>query len=93
MSETDIEQGDRWGSALAEQLDATDFGVVCLTPESLHADWLLFEAGSLSKRVGKARVVPYLYELAPTDVPWPLAQFQAAKANKEDTRKMIHVMN
>jgi hypothetical protein len=49
MSEHDIDKGTRGLPAIAQQLEETQFGLICLTPESMNAPWLLFEAGALSK--------------------------------------------
>ncbi len=46
MSEHDINAGARWGAALNSELEACHFGLLCITPENLNSDWLLFEAGS-----------------------------------------------
>src|SRR5262245_41263467 len=60
MSDRDIEAGQRWGSEIADRLQQTDFGIICVTPENLGAAWLLFESGALAKAVDTARVVPVL---------------------------------
>src|SRR3954469_20494730 len=51
LSTQDLTAGMRWGSELASQLERTDFGVICLTPDNLQAPWILFEAGALAKAV------------------------------------------
>ena len=56
MSETDIDAGSRWAAELAKQLEETNFGIICLTPESLTSPWSLFEAGALSKSIRDSRV-------------------------------------
>jgi len=70
-------------------------GIICLTPENLSAEWLLFEAGALSKiRDPKTRVWTYLLaDLKTQHIKEPLAMFQATVAEKEDTRKLIHSVN
>lgn len=93
MSAADIEKGTRWSSDIAGQLEETRVGIVCLTPDSLEAPWIHFEAGALSKTVQKTYVCPYLLEVEPTDIKGPLVQFQAARANKDDTRKLLHTIN
>ena len=93
MSAEDIDKGARWSSDIATQLEETRFGVICLTPENLEAPWILFEAGALSKTIDKTFVCPYLLDVDPTDIKGPLVQFQAAKANEEDTRKLILTIN
>ena len=47
MLETDIKAGTRWGTDLAKELEETNFGVICVTLESLRSPWLLFEAGCM----------------------------------------------
>lgn len=95
MSRRDIEKGSRWHIELAKALEATKVGIICLTPENLTASYLLFEAGALSKTMDKGtRVCTYLLAgLQPTDVPPPLGDFQATKAEKEDTRQMLQDVN
>jgi hypothetical protein len=89
----DIEKGARWDDVISRKLDACDFGVVCLTPESLHSDWLVFEAGALSKKVNEARVCTYLLDLKPSDITGPLAKFQHTTATREDTYILLDTLN
>lgn len=95
MSASDIDKGTRWREEVTAALDAMKAGIICLSPENLTAEWLLFEAGALSKtRDPKAHVWTYLLaDLKPQDVKDPLAMFQATIAEKEDTRKLIHSIN
>jgi hypothetical protein len=95
MSATDIEKGTRWREEVAAALDTMKAGIICLTPENLTAEWLLFEAGALSKiRDPQTRVWTYLLaDLKPQHLKDPLAMFQATTAEKEDTRKLIHSIN
>lgn len=62
-------------------------------PENLESPWIHFEAGALSKTLQHTYVCPYLFELEPIDISGPLVQFQATKAAKEDTRKLVHTIN
>ncbi|MBP7070976.1 MAG: TIR domain-containing protein [Methanothrix sp.] len=93
VSSSDIDAGMRWTPALAEQLQQTQLGILCLTAENLNAPWLLFEAGALSKIIDKTRVCPYLLGLEPTDVMGPLSQFQAVVAEKDGTKKLLQTIN
>jgi len=77
VSAQDIAAGARWQIEVAGQLEASDFGIVCVTASNQHAPWLNFEAGALAKAVGSSRVVPLAVDLKVTDVTLPLAQFQA----------------
>ena len=93
ISSTDIEKGSRWLQDLTDHLEEAQFGLICLTQDNLEAPWLLFEAGALSKSIQNSRVVPYLYGVSPTSLQWPLAQFQAAAADKSSTLEVIHSIN
>lgn len=92
MSESDVEKGTRWNSEIALQLQAAKVDIICLTPENLDAPWINFEAGALSK-LADSYVCTYLFELSPGQVKDPLAQFQATKSEKEDTRKLLQTTN
>lgn len=93
MSDHDINAGTRWSQDLGRQLETSTIGIICLTKENMNAPWLLFEAGSLAKNVSESRVIPYLIGLKPTDVIFPLAQFQSASANMEGTLKLLKSIN
>ncbi|WP_434300355.1 TIR domain-containing protein [Corallococcus exiguus] len=93
MSEHDIDAGMQWGTHLSQQLEAANFGILCLTPDNLASPWLLFEAGALSKFIKSARVVPYRLELKATDVSLPLAQFQGVDADELGTLKLLQSLN
>lgn len=95
MSETDIEKGSRGLDEIARALADIKVGITCLTPENLQRPWIFFEAGALSKTIGdRTRLCTYLIgDLAPQDVVPPLGMFQATKAVKEDTLKLVHTIN
>lgn len=93
MSESDIDKGARWSSEIAGELEAAHVGIICLSADNTVSPWLHFEAGALSKTLQKGLVCTYLLDLEPTDVPWPLAMFQATRANKEETRQLLLTLN
>jgi len=93
MSETDNEAGTLWDNVLAAELEATNFGVVCLTPTNLQSRWINFEAGALSKAVGRSRVVPLLYRLDEADVGPPLSRFQMKLLNEDGIYDILTSMN
>lgn len=93
MSEEDIRKGSRWSSELADELSDTRVGIICLTPENLEAPWILFEAGALSKTLERTYVCPYLFRVEKQDLKWPLAQFQASRADKIDTKRLLATIN
>ncbi len=93
LSSEDIDPGTRWNAELAKQLESARFGVVCLTPESAHAPWVLFEAGALAKALGSSHVCPYLVQMDPRELKQPLGQFDAVQANKIGTLKLVRCIN
>jgi hypothetical protein len=93
VSEEDIAKGAHWPTYLGRELDEAKFGIICLTPENLNEPWILFEAGALSKVIETARVSPYLFDVENAQVKPPLGHFQASKAEKDDTRKLMQSIN
>ncbi|HEY2234511.1 MAG TPA: toll/interleukin-1 receptor domain-containing protein [Candidatus Angelobacter sp.] len=93
LSSEDIDKGSQWGTDVASRLEAAKAGIICLTPGNLHSDWILFEAGALSKTLQNTYVCPFLIGLEPSDVKPPLAQFQATKATKDDVLKLLKTLN
>jgi hypothetical protein len=94
LSSADIDKGARWGADVAGRLDSANAGIICLTPGNLHSDWILFEAGALSKTIlQKTLICTLLIDLEPTDVEGPLAQFQATRVLKADVLKLLKTLN
>jgi hypothetical protein len=92
-SSTDIDKGTRWSASLADQLEQTRVGLICLTRDNLDSPWILFEAGALSKTLENTFVCPYLIDVEPSEIRGPLNQFQLTRAEKEDTRQLLHTIN
>ncbi len=93
LSEADIEAGERWATEVAEELEASNFGIICVTPENLNAPWILFEAGALAKSMQGTRVIPLLFGLEFSDISGPLTQFQAKKVEEKGMREVVHSIN
>lgn len=93
MSKHDVDAGSRWAREIDEQLEATDFGVLFVTPESQHEPWLVHEAGALGKSIEESRVVPMLIDMSPSDLDWPLARFQAKSLNKPGIWDLVDSIN
>ena len=94
-SQKAIDAGARWADTLAGPLSEYKFGILCLTPENRHADWLIFEAGCLAKTLDDdTRVVPYLFGgIQPADITGPFTQFQMKVADREGTLDIIKALN
>lgn len=93
ISGDDIDMGTRWRSGIANELEQSSVGIICLTRENLNSTWIHFEAGALSKQQQNTYVCTVLLGLEPTDVRDPLAQFQHTRATKDDLRKLLSTIN
>ncbi len=45
-----IEKGEEWFKEIVKRLDATDFGIACVTADNTGSEWLHFEVGYLRGR-------------------------------------------
>jgi hypothetical protein len=93
LSSADIDKGARWSTDVATRLEIAKAGIICLTPSNLHSDWILFEAGALSKTLKNTFVCPLLIGLEPADLKGPLAQFQTTRAIKEELLPLLKTLN
>lgn len=93
VSDKDIGAGDRWAQAIAGELETSNFGILCITPENLNSQWILFEAGALSKSMQDAKVIPLLFGLELSDLSGPLSQFQALKVDQQGMLDVAKAIN
>lgn len=93
LSEKDISAGDRWAQAVSGELESSNFGILCITPENISSEWILFEAGALSKSMLDAKVIPLLFGLELSDLSGPLSQFQALKVDQQGIMDVIKAIN
>jgi hypothetical protein len=93
VSSQDIDKGARWSSDIAQELDASTYGVICLTPDNLSAPWICFEAGALSKTIDKSRVAPFLFQVKRSEVQGPLLQFQSVLLEKDEVLRLLKSIN
>lgn len=93
VSDKDISAGDRWAQAIAGELESSNFGILCITPENLTSEWILFEAGALSKAMQDAKVIPLLFGLELSDLSGPLSQFQALKVDEQGMLNALKAIN
>lgn len=93
VSSEDIDKGARWSTDIAKELENSTFGILCVTKENVHAPWLTFEAGALSKTMEKAAVSPFLFDIKRSEVSGPILQFQSTILEKDDIKKLISSLN
>lgn len=93
VSDKDISAGDRWAQAIAGELESSNFGIICITPENLNSEWILFESGALSKSMLDGKVIPLLLGLELSDLSGPLSQFQAQKVEETGIMEVVRSIN
>jgi 8-oxo-dGTP pyrophosphatase MutT (NUDIX family) len=93
VSSEDIDKGSRWGTDIAKELEDSTFGILCVTKHNINAPWLIFEAGALSKKLDKAFVCPFLFDIERSEVDGPISQFQSTIFEKDDIRKLVRALN
>ena len=93
MSQHDLSSGGRWTEQLSKELEQSNFGIVCLTPDNLQSPWILFEAGALTKHVEGRACCLLLRGLGLADVSGPLSQFQNRVFSRGEFQKLMFDMN
>lgn len=93
MSESDIAAGARWLNEIDQQLEGTNFAIVCVTRENQSAAWLNFEAGAVAKTIDTSRVVPLAIDLTLSDVKPPLGHFQAKDISPAGIMAVLESLN
>lgn len=93
FSPDDISKGARWEAEISKELSSSGIGLLFLTPDNTDAPWLLFEAGALAKNLEKSKVCPLLFGIEPTDIKGPLVQFQAARFEIEEIKRVVKMIN
>lgn len=88
----DMDKGLRWGHEIADRLERSKVGIICLTKSNLDAKWIHFEAGAISK-TKDAYVCTLLLDVNPSDVEQPLAQFQHTTTEKEQILQLLKTIN
>lgn len=88
----DIDKGLRWGAEIADRLERSKVGIICLTKSNLESKWIHYEAGALSK-TKDAYVCTLLLGIKHVEVEQPLAQFQHTTTEKEQIFKLLKTIN
>ena len=93
ISSADLEAGVRWTADLADALGDMDHGIIIVTPENREEPWIHFEAGALSKKPGKSKVVPFLYDVDGSQVHPSLAQVNYRSNTREGVMQIVTSIN
>jgi hypothetical protein len=93
VSSEDIAKGARWNPDIAKQLEASRYGIICVTRDNVNSPWINFEAGALSKEINQSYVSPFVFNLKPSEINGPLSQFQYTVNEKADLKKLLFTIN
>jgi len=92
LSSGDIDKGKRWGDVVGEELSESDYGIICITRYNCGSPWLHFEAGAISRTLGKSSVSPLLYNVEANQIEGPFRQFQMTIYSPEADERSKHEM-
>jgi TIR domain len=100
VSSEDIEKGTRWSVEMAQEVETSRYGIICVTRENVRRPWINFEAGALSRSIEKTAVrpfstavSPFLFDLQSAELEGPLTQFQYVKNEREEISKLVSSIN
>lgn len=94
VSSEDLEKGTRYLDELGQELETTNYGIICLTKQNVQSPWIHYEAGALSKSISRSHVVPFLVDIDESSLSGtPLLQFQNTKLEKADILKLVRGIN
>ena len=92
---SDNDMGTAWRDALQQQLNTSDYALLCVTRENIQSStqsfWLAYEAGILT--AASRRIVPVLLDVSPAELIAPLRQFPCIEATEDDFWRLIQEMN
>lgn len=93
VSSYDIDLGRPGITAIGAKLEEASCGILCVTADNQEAPWLNFEAGALSKAVGKSFVIPLLHGLDTSELRGPISNFQAHTLDSDGVRRTLTAIN
>lgn len=94
FSPDDIQKGAKCNSAIANELQNSHIGIICLTRDNTERPWIVFEAGALSKIIDKREGVHVvIFDVEPSDIKGPLASFQGTVFRKDEFKLLISTIN
>jgi hypothetical protein len=93
FSQEDIQKGAKWDLEISKELEASSVCIIVLTRQNLNSEWIMFEAGAISKSVEEARLCTVLFGIEPADVQGPLERFQMTRFSKDDMHRLLKTIN
>jgi len=92
ISSQDLNKGTQWLSVIIKELQASRFGIVCLTLDNLESPWVLFESGAISN-LPQSRVFTFLHGVEHAQVRSPLGMFNHTTGRRDDVHRMVTSLN
>lgn len=93
-SASGIISGEDWNNRLNTELEATHYGLLCLTPNNYQSTWVHYEAGALCKHWQEAKACAILWGgLTATSLRGPLEQRQHRTFNEHEIRHLVRDIN
>ena len=86
----DIPKGELWFDSINRELNRSQAGIVCLTPENMDSAWIHFEAGALFRQTTK--LFTLLYKVPAGSLRGPLSHFQGTEATRGDLWKLVEAL-
>lgn len=99
LSSHDLITGVSWIKGLFDNLQKSQFGILCLTQDALRdKPWVYFEAGAIAMRLEPTRqesprVVPLLIDLKPEQLPAPLSLFQSCDCDLDGLERLVNSLS
>jgi hypothetical protein len=94
LSSKDLYAGVQWFPKLKEELEAADFGIVCLTRSNRTAPYIMIESGAIAMRIGDTKLVPVLCDMSLTDLgESPLKAFNCVHLTRDGVWKLADSIN
>lgn len=87
----DIALGNNWTKVLEEAVKTDDCGLLCVTPDNVNSEWLVFEAGILSSNV--KLLIPLLFGVSALQLGTPLHMFQSVPFGVDGMRELVCQLN
>lgn len=89
FSPQDIGSGEFWDAKLRAEINASKFGIICVTQENVEAPWLNYEAGALAEGL-EGHTAPWLLGMTPEALKsTPMSRLQARLADREGTKAIV----
>ena len=102
VSTQDVKSGDEWEKVVTWNLKRAEYGILCVTGDTMSAPWLNYEAGGLhisgaihsDQNEFSVPVVPILFDsLKRGDLISPLSHFHSRVFEKSDLTAMFDDLN